>query len=88
MGYGPNPNECVARLRELAPDVVLSGNHDWAVLRKLDADEFNDDARKTVSYTHLVVDGDRLPAPQKVVGAVAAYEPGPAGDEYVLVVHT
>ena len=51
VGYGPNPNECVARLRDLAPAVALSGNHDWAVLNKLDIDEFNDDARKAVRWT-------------------------------------
>ena len=50
VGYGPNPNECVERLRELEP-LALSGNHDWAVLGKLDTDEFNDDARKLVRWT-------------------------------------
>lgn len=50
VGYGPNPNECVERLRSLEP-LALSGNHDWAVLGKLDTDEFNDDARKLVRWT-------------------------------------
>lgn len=51
VGYGPNPNECVQRLRELTPAVALSGNHDWAVLNKLDTTEFNDDARWAVDWT-------------------------------------
>lgn len=36
VGYGPNPNECVERLRDVGASPALSGNHDWAVLRKLD----------------------------------------------------
>lgn len=51
IGYGPNPNECVERLRELDPAIALSGNHDWAVLGKLDTEEFNDDARWAVNWT-------------------------------------
>lgn len=51
VGYGPNPNECVERLRALGPAIALSGNHDWAVLGKLDTEEFNDDARKLVRWT-------------------------------------
>lgn len=51
VGYGPNPNECVERLRELEPAAALSGNHDWAVLDKLDTEEFNDDARWAVNWT-------------------------------------
>jgi len=31
VGYGPQPNEVVARIRQLRPDVVLAGNHDHAV---------------------------------------------------------
>ncbi|RIK16281.1 MAG: metallophosphoesterase [Anaerolineae bacterium] len=50
VGYGPNPNECVERLRDLEP-LALSGNHDWAVLGKLDTDEFNEDARRMVRWT-------------------------------------
>src|SRR5690606_24926755 len=59
VGYGPNPNECVERLRELEP-LALSGNHDWAVLGKLDTDEFNDDARKLVRWTRHEMTEDNL----------------------------
>lgn len=59
IGYGPNPNECVERLRALGP-LALSGNHDWAVLHKLDTDEFNDDARRLVRWTrHELTDENR-----------------------------
>ena len=35
VGYGPDPNECIDLLRTL-PHICLAGNHDWAVLGKLD----------------------------------------------------
>ncbi len=60
VGYGPNPNECVERLRELGPEVALSGNHDWAVLLKLDTEEFNDDARRAVRWTRNTMTEENL----------------------------
>ncbi len=50
VGYGPQPNECVERLRALEP-LALTGNHDWAVLDKLDVDDFNTEARMVVRWT-------------------------------------
>ncbi|MGB0388626.1 MAG: metallophosphoesterase family protein [Ardenticatenaceae bacterium] len=50
VGYGPNPNECVDRMRELAT-VCLVGNHDWAALGNIDPEEFNDFARKALEWT-------------------------------------
>lgn len=50
VGYGPNPNECVDRMRELAA-VCLVGNHDWAALGKIDLEEFNSYARKALEWT-------------------------------------
>ena len=51
IGYGPNPNEVVARLKGLANLTALSGNHDWAALGKLDLDSFNDVARAAAEWT-------------------------------------
>jgi predicted phosphodiesterase len=50
VGYGPDPNECIERLRELA-HVSLAGNHDWAALGKLDIMSFNSDARAASIWT-------------------------------------
>lgn len=50
VGYGPNPNECVARMREVAT-VCLVGNHDWAALGKLDIQDFNREARQAIEWT-------------------------------------
>ena len=56
IGYGPDPNECIDRLKELDP-VALSGNHDWAVLGKLDITTFNRDARFCHRVDSRPVDG-------------------------------
>jgi predicted phosphodiesterase len=50
VGYGPDPNECVDLLKRLEP-VCIAGNHDWAVLGKLDVDDFNPDARHVSLWT-------------------------------------
>lgn len=50
VGYGPDPNECVERLKEL-PQLCLAGNHDWAALNRLNARAFNPDARRAVEWT-------------------------------------
>lgn len=50
VGYGPDPNECVAELQK-RPHFSLAGNHDWAVLGKIDLTEFNRDARAANLWT-------------------------------------
>ena len=57
IGYGPDPNECVALLREHDP-VALSGNHDWAILGKLDIQHFNQDARNAVLWAQRVINAE------------------------------
>ncbi len=50
VGYGPYPDEVVARLRKERA-VAIRGNHDAAVLGELDTSVFNDDARLAVEWT-------------------------------------
>ena len=45
VGYGPDPNGCVAQLRSL-DHLCVAGNHDWATVGKLDLSDFNPDARE------------------------------------------
>jgi predicted phosphodiesterase len=54
VGYGPDPRECIARVRELAT-LTVAGNHDWAVAGKLGLSEFNTDAREAVLWTRTQV---------------------------------
>ncbi len=59
VGYGPAPNECVEKLASLNAR-SLAGNHDWAVLGKLDVQEFNGDARRAVHWTRSVLTSDNM----------------------------
>lgn len=59
VGYGPAPNECLAKIRALDP-ICLAGNHDWAVLGKLDVNEFNGDARRAIAWTQEVLHAENL----------------------------
>ena len=51
VGYGPDPNECVARVRLLPNLVCILGNHDAAVLRQIDPSAFNPEARQVIYWT-------------------------------------
>jgi len=50
VGYGPDPNECIELLRTV-PHVCLAGNHDWAVLGKLELTTFHEYAMFAVQWT-------------------------------------
>ena len=50
VGYGPDPNECIRLLRRF-PQVCVAGNHDWAAVGKLSAEDFNPDARAAAAWT-------------------------------------
>jgi diadenosine tetraphosphatase ApaH/serine/threonine PP2A family protein phosphatase len=51
VGYGPNPNECVARVRALPDLICIAGNHDLAAVGAYDLDWFNPLARAAVLWT-------------------------------------
>jgi diadenosine tetraphosphatase ApaH/serine/threonine PP2A family protein phosphatase len=55
VGYGPDPNECVSRLRELPSLACLVGNHDAAALGHIDLDSFNREARTSTRWTQTVL---------------------------------
>ncbi len=50
VGYGPNPAECITRVRNLDAVVVL-GNHDAAVCAEMDIGWFNPFAREAIIWT-------------------------------------
>jgi predicted phosphodiesterase len=55
VGYGPRPNECCARVAEVA-DVCLIGNHDLGVLGQISLDEFSHEAAASARWTQEVLD--------------------------------
>lgn len=60
VGYGPRPNECISHLQQFDGHLRVAGNHDWAVLGRIDIDEFNPEARKSVLWTRKQLDSASL----------------------------
>jgi predicted phosphodiesterase len=60
VGYGPDPNECVERVRQLPNLVCLIGNHDAAVAKRIDITSFNNEARLAVLWTQSVLSEPNL----------------------------
>ncbi len=78
VGYGPDPNECIARIQEFE-HICVAGNHDWAALGKLDLNQFNHDARIANAWTR-----ERL---TPVARAYLAARPTRIEQEGFLLVH-
>ncbi len=57
VGYGPRPNRCCALVAERA-DVCLVGNHDLAVLGRLDLDDFQPDAALSARWTTAALEDE------------------------------
>jgi len=55
VGYGPNPNECIALLIERARHAVL-GNHDLAAAENFGVENFNHAAREAIAWTQKALD--------------------------------
>ncbi|MEO5963863.1 MAG: metallophosphoesterase family protein [Candidatus Limnocylindrales bacterium] len=55
VGYGPEPDAVVARLRDIGA-LGVRGNHDAAAIGSLDIESFNVDARRAMEWTRLAID--------------------------------
>ena len=91
VGYGPNPNECVARVRTLPGLVCLLGNHDQAVRGEVDLRVFNGDARTAIAWTQqqatpATLDYLRSLLPQSICGDFTMVHASPRQPiwEYIL----
>ncbi len=79
VGYGPDPNECVQRVRSLGGLVCLSGNHDHAAIGKIGLDTFNPVAATALGWTKSALLPESrdylvsLPSMQVVNGATLAH---------------
>ena len=60
VGYGPDPNECIKKIRSLKNCICLMGNHDSAVLGHMDMEAFNRDARLSVEWNQRVIKPENL----------------------------
>jgi diadenosine tetraphosphatase ApaH/serine/threonine PP2A family protein phosphatase len=57
VGYGADPGPCIQAMRDIHATVV-AGNHDWAVIGKLDTSYFNPYAREAVEWTRSILSED------------------------------
>jgi len=57
VGYGPNPNECIARIRQVKNLHIICGNHDLAAAGRIDVKWFNPYARAAVLWTRAALSG-------------------------------
>jgi diadenosine tetraphosphatase ApaH/serine/threonine PP2A family protein phosphatase len=51
VGYGPDPDACLDRIRALKNLSIICGNHDLAVIGRLELEWFNQYARAAVLWT-------------------------------------
>ena len=58
VGYGADPDPVMDRLRELAPDQIIRGNHDKVVSGVTDGEEFNSMALASARWTRTVIRDD------------------------------
>lgn len=90
IGYGAQPDECVALARESC-DLCLIGNHDLVVLGKLDIDDFSMNAALAAKWTQENVSQETLAwlgqlQPSDTSRAMGLYHASPRDPvwEYVL----
>lgn len=90
VGYGPDPNEVTARLRELGTQTIR-GNHDKAATGLMSAEDFNPVARAAVDWTHDELEPAHMdwltnlpPGPLTADGVVLVHGAYHDEDEYVF----
>ncbi len=93
VGYGAFPNECVARLREVA-EVALMGNHDYAVLNPSERTVFNPYAREAIDWTDRQLTPEtrqylaRLPLKTQLAPGLCAVHASPHDPrEWLYILH-
>ncbi len=87
VGYGPQPSECISRLRDAGAKLV-AGNHDRAATGRMGVEEFNSDAAKAALWTRDQIgedDAAYLDALPEVTHATPGRETAPTGAEFTLV---
>jgi len=55
VGYGPDPNDAIARVQALQPTAIIRGNHDKVACGLEQPDGFNAVARRAALWTHDVL---------------------------------
>ncbi len=79
VGYGPDPNEVTARLRELGTQTIR-GNHDKAVTGLMVTNDFNPVAKAAVDWTRAQLKPENL-------SWLTALPQGPLATDGIVLVH-
>jgi diadenosine tetraphosphatase ApaH/serine/threonine PP2A family protein phosphatase len=88
VGYGPQPNECVAELAALDP-VCIAGNHELVALGELSGDRCGRRATESLDWTRAALSEDSrrylaaLPRTARVPGLVMAHGSLADPEEYI-----
>jgi len=71
VGYGPDPNECIERVRGLPNLLCVRGNHDAATLGEVDQQTFNHEAGLAITWTKRILNAESqkflLGLPEKII---------------------
>ena len=59
VGYGANPNECIALIRQRC-SAVIKGNHDEALLNESITTHFTEDARSAIVWTRKRINKENI----------------------------
>lgn len=59
VGYGADPGECIRITREIS-DVILAGNHDFAVCEQTSVEDFNHYAKEAVLWSRDALNEEEL----------------------------
>jgi len=92
VGYGPDPNQVVERVRGLPNLRCVFGNHDAALIHRMQLDVFNGDARASLNWAGAVLSEDNanflrsLPPLDRIDGIATLAHGSPRDPtwEYVL----
>ncbi len=94
VGYGPDPNLVVETVRERTNVTCILGNHDAALLRQMEFQAFNTEARRSLAWTETVLTADNmaylrtLPTQAQVRGAVTLVHGSPRDPTWEYVLNT
>jgi diadenosine tetraphosphatase ApaH/serine/threonine PP2A family protein phosphatase len=95
IGYGPDPNDCVAMIRDLPDLICLRGNHDSAVIGLTEKGKFNPSAQIVLEWTENQLNPIHRQylqslSPQAKVGDVTLVHGSPRDPvwEYIMDVYT
>jgi len=60
VGYGPDPNECIEIVGSQPNLQCVIGNHDAAVIKRIEDSAFNQDARHVIDWTARALNADSV----------------------------